>query len=102
MIAQNLSFHETCSDLFVAFFKQYPNNYLQKQASMAVLSLLKRRKVVIGKPEGWVAGIVFAVGGVGCGVLNVLNMDLEKAFGVSMSTTYKQSMEVKRLLGLAE
>jgi len=36
--------------------------------------------------EGWAAGIVFAVGSGGCGVPDVLNSELEKAFGVSMST----------------
>jgi hypothetical protein len=43
-----------------------------------------------------------AVGSRGCGVPYVLNADLEKAFDVKMSTVYKRSWQIRRLLGLVE
>jgi hypothetical protein len=102
MIAMNCPFEETCAQLYIAFFKKYPNDDLKKRTALALLALLKRKKVFPGKPEGWAAGIVFAVGSRGCGVPDVLNDDLAKAFGVTMSTIYKRSWAVKRLLGLTD
>ena len=49
---------------------------------------------------GWAAGLVYAIGSRGVGVLDVFNRDLEKAFGVSMGTVYKRAWAIKRLLGL--
>ena len=100
LIARNCPFEETCAQMFVAFFKKYPNDDLRERAALALLAMMKREKVFPGKPEGWAAGIVFAVGSRGCGVPDVLNSDLEKAFGVSMSTIYKRAWAIKRLLGL--
>ena len=100
MIARNCPFEKTCARLFVAFFKKYSNDHLRKRAAVALLAVLKRKKVFPGKPEGWAAGIVFAVGSVGCGVPDVLNSELEKAFGVTMRTIYKRAWAVKRLLGV--
>jgi hypothetical protein len=100
MIAINCPFEETCAQLYVAFFRKHPNEKLRKQTALALLALLKRKKVFPGKPEGWAAGILFAVGSAGCGVPDVLNSELEKAFDVTMSTIYKRAWEVRRLLGL--
>ena len=100
MIAVNCPFEETCAQLFITFFKKHPNDDLRKKTAKALLALLKRKKVFLGKPEGWAAGILFAVGSGGAGIPDVLNSDLEKAFGVTMGTIYKRSWEVKRLLGL--
>ena len=100
MIARNDPFEETCAQLFNAFFKKYPNDELRKRTAMALLAVMKRQKSFPGKHEGWAAGIMFAVCSVGCGVPDVTNSELEKAFGVTMSTVYKRAWAVKRLLGL--
>ncbi len=100
MIARTEPFEEICARLFNAFFKKYPHDDLREQTALALLAVMKRQKVFLGKPEGWAAGIVFAVGSRGCGVPNVLNSDLAEAFDVDMSTVYKRAWAVKRLLGL--
>ena len=100
MIARNCPFEETCAELFSAFFKNHPHDGLLERSVLTMIALVKRKKVFPGKPEGWAAGIVFAVGSVSCGVPDVTNSDLEKAFGVSMSTIYKRAWAIKRLLGL--
>jgi len=102
MIARNCPFEETCAQLFNTFFRKYPDDDLRKGSALTLLALLKRQKVFTGKPEGWAAGIVFAVGSHGTGVPDVLNSDLEKAFGVTMSTIYKRAWAVKRLLGMVD
>ena len=50
--------------------------------------------------SGLGAGFVYAAGSRGVGVPDVFDRDLDKAFGVSMSTIYKRAWVVKRLLGL--
>lgn len=100
MIVRNVPFEEICTQLFNAFFKKYPNNELRKRATMALLAVMRRQKSFPGKHEGWAAGIMFAVCSVGCGVPDVTNGEVEKMFGVTMSTVYKRAWAVKRLLGL--
>jgi hypothetical protein len=100
MIARRDPFEEVCARLFNAFFKKYPNDYLRELTARTLLDVMKRQKVFPGKPEGWAAGIVFAVGSRGCGVPDVLNSELAEAFDVDMGTIRKRSWAVKRLLGL--
>ena len=52
------------------------------------IPILKAGQRVAGQPKG--------------GVPEVRNSELEKAFGVTMSTIYKRAWEVRRLLGLAD
>jgi hypothetical protein len=85
-----------------AFFQKYPNPELAALADRTLAMLLKGNVSMSGKAAGWAAGIVYAVGSRGCGVPNVLNADLEKAFDVTMSTIYKRSWQIRRLLGLVE
>ncbi|MEI7837356.1 MAG: DUF6398 domain-containing protein [Planctomycetota bacterium] len=100
MIARNDPFEEACAQLFNAFFKKYPNDELRKRTAMALLDVIKRQKSFPGKHEGWAAGIMFAVCSRGCGVPDVMNSEVEEAFGVTMSTVRKRAWAVKRLLGL--
>jgi hypothetical protein len=100
MIARKCPFEETCVGLYIAFFEKYPDNDLRDRVSLALAARLKRKKTFPGAPAGWAGGIVFAVGSSGCGVPDVLNSELEKAFGVTMSTVYRRVWAVKRLLGL--
>ena len=100
MIATYCPFEETCAQLFNAFFKKYPNDELRKRSAVALLAVMKRQKSFPGKHEGWAAGIMFAVCSRGCGVPDVMNSEVEEAFGVTMSTISKRAWAVKRLLGL--
>jgi len=100
MIARIDPFEETCARLFDAFFRKYPNDELWKRTAAALLAVMKRQKDFPGKHEGWAAGILFAVCSRGCGVPDVMNADLEKAFDVTMSTIRKRAWAIKRLLGL--
>jgi hypothetical protein len=100
MIARSYSFEEICAQLCAAFFGKYPNDALRRRVSRAMAALLKRQSSFPGTAAGWAAGIVFAVGSRGCGVPDVLNNELEKAFGVTMSTIYKRAWAIRRLLGL--
>jgi transcription initiation factor TFIIIB Brf1 subunit/transcription initiation factor TFIIB len=95
MIATYSPFEETCAQLFNTFFKKYP-----KRTAVALLAVMKRQKSFPGKHEGWAAGIMFAVCSRGCGVPDVMNSEVEEAFGVTMSTVRKRAWAVKRLLGL--
>ena len=61
---------------------------------------MKWKTSLAGAAAGWAAGLVYAIGSRGVGVLDVFNRDLEKAFGVSMGTVYKLEWAIKRLLGL--
>ncbi len=100
MIAGNCPFEETCARFLNALFRRHPNEDLRERTALALSAVMKRQKVFPGKSGGWAAGIVFAVGSAGCGVPDVLNSEMEKLFGVSMSTIYRRAWAVKRLLGL--
>ena len=92
---------EACRKLLEAFFKRHANDPLQLKARHALEALRAKGLSLSGKPGGWAAGIVYAVSCTGCGVPGVFNRDLEKAFGVSMSTVYKRAAAVRRVLPFA-
>lgn len=87
---------KTCRKLLAAFFVKYPNDQLRGQSESVLRALEAKGHSLPGKPGGWAAGIVYAVGSTVCGVPGVLNRELEKAFGVSMSTVYKRAAAVRR------
>lgn len=100
MVAHNPPFKQACHQLLLMFFKRYPNAALRTTAYGTLGRLLASKAPLAGKPGGWAAGVVYAVGSRGCGVPDVLNRELEEAFGASMSTIYKRAAQVKRLLDL--
>ncbi len=100
MIARIDPFEETCARLFNAFFKKYPNDELRERTAAVLLAVMKRQKSFPGKNEGWAAGMMFAVCSRGCGVPDVMNNEVEQAFGVTMSTIRKRAWAIKRLLGM--
>jgi len=102
MIATAPTFVETCNRLYAGFFEKHPNNALRDLVNRTLPLVVKRQESFPGKAEGWAAGILFAVASRGCGVPDVLNSDLEKAFDVKMSTIYKRSWAIRRLLGLID
>ncbi len=94
------SFDNLCQRLLDAFFTKFPNDQLRSESHGVLLKLLSRKAPLLGKPGGWAAGIVYAIGSRGVGVPGVLNSELEEAFGVSMSTIYKRAVRVRSLLRL--
>jgi len=100
VIPVNQSFDDMCQRLLDAFFTKFPDEQLRGEAFGVLLKLLSCNTPLLGKPGGWAAGIVYAMGSRGVGVPGVLNSELEEAFGVSMSTIYKRAARVRELVGL--
>ena len=87
---------EACRQLLAEFFAEYPNVQLRGQSERVLKELEAEGHALPGKPGGWAAGIVYAVGCTVCGVPGVFNRELEKAFGVSMSTVRRRAAAVRR------
>jgi hypothetical protein len=98
MIAINKSSEETCRQHLRGFFKRYPNDRLEAAANRVVGGLLACKVSFVGKPGGWAGGIVYAVASRGCGVPDVLNRELEEAFGTTMGTICKRAALIRQLL----
>jgi len=92
--------NKTCRGLLDAFFERYPNDELRARAGEALSSLLGRDMAMGGAPGGWAGGIVYAVGGTGCGVPGVMNAALEAAFGTTMGTIRRRAEQIKNELDL--
>lgn len=100
MQAQDQQFEGACARLYIDFFEKFPNDELCNLVSHALSLLLKRQADFPGDPGGWAGGVAYAVGATGCGVPDVMNSDLEKAFGTTMTTIRKRAAQVKQVLGL--
>jgi len=100
MIAMIPSFDQACRQLLAAFFGKCPNPRLQTASNKTLARLLASEIPLAGKPGGWAGGMVYAIGSHGCGVPNVLNRELEEAFGTTMGTIYKRAAQIRRLLDL--
>ena len=87
---------EACRQLLAGFFAEYPNRQLRGQSEIVLKALEAKGHSLPGKPGGWAAGIAYAVGSIRCGVPGVLNREMEKAFGVSMSTVCRRAAAVRR------
>jgi hypothetical protein len=72
--------------------------------SLKALRLLRAsEKLLAGKPEGWAAGIIYAVAicdRPACGVPGLLNSEFAALMGVSMSTARDRVARVAALLTL--
>jgi hypothetical protein len=99
MNTNDRQFEGACARLYIEFFENFPNDDLRDRVSRALAMLLKRQSEFPGEPGGWAGGIVYAVGSSGCGVPNVMNADLEKAFGTKMAAIRKRAAQVRELLG---
>ena len=83
------------------FFASYGDAKMQKAAMKARRFLAAGDEPMRGKPEGWAAGIVYALANRymrACGVPGMLNAEVEQFFGVTMSKFYKRAAEVERAL----
>jgi len=94
-------FEAACRAQLGRFFAAHPNAALQKRAMKALRMLRASDKPLKGKPEGWVAGIIYAMATDGCipvGVPGMLNAEFEQLMGVTMSTARHRAARVMELL----
>jgi hypothetical protein len=90
-----------CREQLERFFGSHPNATMKKRVLKALRFLSASDKPLAGKPEGWAAGIIYAVANrdrQACGVPGLLNSEFEALFGVSMGTIRKRAAMVERLL----
>jgi hypothetical protein len=86
-----------CREELDRFFASYPNPALEKRAEKAWRFLATVEKPLAGKPEGWAAGMIYAVANLdrqACGVPGLLNSEFAKFFNVSMETARKRAANV--------
>jgi hypothetical protein len=92
-----------CRERLELFFGSYRDGEMQKSALKTLRFLAACDKPLLGKPEGWAAGIIYALANRGrraCGVPGVLNSDFEQCFGVTMGTIRKRAAQIEELLAL--
>jgi hypothetical protein len=101
MNATTTDFETQCRKHLDRFFAAHPNAALEKQSHKALRLLRACEKPLQGKPEGWAAGIIYAVatdGRIPCGVPDILNADFERFMGVTMSTVRTRAARAKELI----
>ena len=101
MIDDNKNAVQTCQSLLACFFMKFPNHRVQVEADQVLKIILAHEIPMPGKSGGWAAGILYAIANKWrrpCGVLGILNKEIEEFFSVSMSTVYKRAAVISRLL----
>ncbi len=101
MTATDQDTQAQCREHLDRFFASYGDAKMQKAAMKALRFLAAGDEPMRGKPEGWAAGIVYALANRdrrACGVPDMLNAEVEQFLGVTMSTVYKQAAQVERAL----
>ena len=86
-----------CREQLDRYFASHPDVALQQRAMMALRFLASDATMLVGKPEGWAAGIVYAVANLyrrACGVPGLLNSEFEAFFAVSMGTVRRRAAQV--------
>ena len=86
-----------CREHLDRFFATHPNPVLEERATKALEFLAKVEKLLAGKPEGWAAGMIYAVANLdrqACGVPGLLNSEFIEFFSVSMETVRKRAANV--------
>jgi hypothetical protein len=94
-------FEATCRAQLDRFFAAHPDATMRKRAMKALRMLRGSEKPLKGKPEGWAAGIIYAVatdGHIPCGVPGLLNAEFEQFMGVTMGTARHRAARVMDLL----
>lgn len=92
-----------CRTLVERFFDDHPNAAMKRHALKALRFLAVSDKPLAGKPEGWAAGIIYAMANrdrQACGVPGLLNSECESLVGVSIGTIRKRAAQIERLLAL--
>ncbi|MGC9457336.1 MAG: DUF6398 domain-containing protein [Halothiobacillaceae bacterium] len=92
-----------CRERLNRFFTSYRDTKLRTTAMKALRFLAAGDEPMRGKPEGWAAGIIYALANRdrrACGMTGMLNAELEEFFGVTMGTIRRRAEQVKQALGL--
>ena len=92
-----------CRKRLERFFDDHPDAAMKKRALKALRFLAASDEPLAGKPEGWAAGIIYAVANrdrQACGVPGLLNSEFEALAGVSMGTIRKRAAQIERLIAL--
>lgn len=103
MALRNQNAELVCRERLDHFFGSYRDAAMQKRALKALRFLTACDKPLLGKPEGWAAGIIYALATRdrrACGVPGVLNSDFEQFFGVSLGTIRKRAAQIEESLAL--
>ena len=85
------------------FFDAYPNAALHERTARALRLVAAGEKPLIGKPESWAAGAIYAVANLdrqACGMPGLLNSEFAEFFGVSMESIRKRAADVLREISL--
>jgi len=96
----NAEFESACREHIDRFFAAHPDEAVQKRAHKALRLLRTIEPPPKGKPEGWAAGIIYAVfndGKIPVGVPGLLNSEFEQMMDVTMSTVRKRAARVRDL-----
>jgi hypothetical protein len=92
-----------CRERLEEFFASYRDAALEKRAMKALRFLATVEKPLAGKPEGWAAGMVYAIANLdrqACGVPGLLNSEFTEFFNVSMETVRKRAAHIARYLSI--
>lgn len=103
MAAINQTSARACEEILERFFGSHPDQAAQVRSLKALHFLAACEEPLLGKAEGWAAGIVYYVvtrDRPACGVPGLLNSEFSACFGVSMETIRKRAAHVGRLLAL--
>ena len=90
-----------CRELLEGFFANHPDETAQERAVRVLRFLTADNRLLGGRPEGWAAGIIYAVANrdrQACGVPRLLNSEFEAFFGVSMGTIRRRAAQIAELL----
>jgi hypothetical protein len=90
-----------CQEHLGRFFGAYREVTMAKAAMKALRFLAASGVAMEGKPSGWAAGIIYALGNAdrqACGVPWPLNKEFGEFFDVSMSTIRKRAAQVRKAL----
>ena len=86
-----------CQKQLDRFFAAYPNPTLKTRAAKALRFFATGEKALTGKPEGWAAGVIYAIANLDrqpCGVPGLLNSEFTEFFGVTMETIRRRAAHV--------
>jgi len=101
MVPTGMNTQTQCREQLDRFFASYGDAKMQKTATTVLCFLAAGGEPMRGKPEGWAAGIVYALANRdrrACGVPGMLNAKVEEFFGVTMSTIRKRAAQVERTM----
>jgi hypothetical protein len=93
----NHTIESACREQLDRFFAAHPDSTLQKHALIALRLLASAEKPLAGKPEGWTAGIIYAMANLyrrACGIPGLLNSEFEIFFAVSRGTVRRRAAQV--------